>query len=830
MNFDRAWVLYLLPFVAAFVIHQWTRARSRTGLLLKAASFVAVLLALAEPDMAVNETKMAVAVLVDTSASVSEEDLKQASALASSIERERGRHIVRIVPFARETRALTAEETQKGFALKLTSGESAKATDLETAIREASASLPAGLVGRIALISDGKENRGSIARAAWQAQQLRIPVDTFPLKGRTRPNLRIEAVHFPAVAFTGERFPIDLTVSSPRRTAAAIETNAEGRLLGSSNVNLEAGENNVRIYSSLNAAGAIDVSGKLKAEGLGEVVFEQALSVRRPKVLFVSQDSPAADQHLLSVLQAARFEVDRVPDANTRRLSGYQLVLFNNHNLEAIPPGRKLELENFVKEGGGLLVIGGEQNIFIEGKKEEDPLERALPAKLAPPRSPEGTMVVLIVDKSSSMEGRKMDLARQASIGVIDNLRPVDLVGVLIFDNSFQWAVPIRKAEERAAIRRLVAGITPDGGTQIAPALSEAYRRSLPVKATFKHIVLLTDGISEEGDSIALAKEAAMERITISTVGLGQDVNRAYLEKIASFAKGRSYFLNDPSGLEQILLKDVMEHTGSTAIEKPIVPLVLKNTDILEGVDIAGAPPLKGYVKFLSRPTADTILQLDQRDPLLARWQYGLGRAAVFTSDAKPRWAADWITWKSFDRFWANLLRDLLPHSQSGEARLDYDSASGDLIAEYRLSPQTPEPNPLPPVFVFGPDGFQRPIEMQKLAGGQFRGRLAIGNRRGLFRARPVAESAAFPEVGLYRPEEELNEYGSDEQLLKQISTHTGGRFQPAPGDIFRSGGRSVPSSVRLWPGLLAAAIGLNLAELLMRKWKGMWQYFRRTA
>ncbi|MDN4634726.1 VWA domain-containing protein, partial [Sphingomonas sp. PsM26] len=89
-----------------------------------------------------------------------------------------------------------------------------------------------------------------------------------------------------------------------------------------------------------------------------------------------------------------------------------------------------------------------------------------------------------------------------------------------------------------------------------------------------RHIVLLTDGISEEGDSINVAREAAAQRVTISTVVLGQDVNRSYLEKVASFSKGKAYFLIDPSGLEQILLKDVMEHTGSTAIEKPVTPQI----------------------------------------------------------------------------------------------------------------------------------------------------------------------------------------------------------------------------------------------------------------
>jgi len=829
MTFDRAWVLLFLPLVAAFALIEWRRAASKIGLLLKSLALAAVIGALSEPQILVSETKMAVAVLVDTSASVSPDDLERASQLATEIDRARGRHWVRVIPFGRATRPLEPDEYSKGWRLKQASGDAGRATDLEAAIREASASLPAGLVGRIVLISDGKENRGSITRAAWQAQQLGLPVDTYALKGRPRPSLRIESLHMPSFAFTGERVPIELVVSSPRKSSGVVEISAEGRSLGAHPVNLDAGDNSLRVFSAISAAGAIDLSAVIRTEDQGEVRFEQALMVRRPRVLYVSQDSPGVDKDLLGVLENGKFQVDTVPDVRSAKLSEYQLIVFNNHNLEAIPPQRKADLEDYVKQGGGMLVIGGEQNVYVEGKKQEDPLERSLPAKLAPPRSPEGTMVVLIIDKSSSMEGRKMELARQAAIGVIENLRPVDFVGVLIFDNSFQWAVPVRKAEDRAAIKRLVAGITPDGGTQIAPALSEAYRKSAPVRATFKHIVLLTDGISEEGDSIQLAKEAANDRVTISTVGLGQDVNRSYLEKVAAFAKGKAYFLNDPSGLEQILLRDVMEHTGSTAIEKPLVPIVLKNTEILEGVDMASAPPLKGYVKFIAKPTAETILSMDRRDPLLARWQYGLGRAAVFTSDAKARWAADWVTWKFYDRFWANLLRDLLPHSQPGEARLDYDSVNGDLVAEYRLAPGVPEPVPMPELFVFGPDGFQKPVEMKKLAPGVLRGRVAVGNRRGLFRIRPVVESAAFPEVGIYRPEDELADYGSDQLLLKQISSQTGGNFEPRPGDIFHSGGKSVPATLRLWPGLLAAAVAANVIELVLRKWKGVLQFFQRA-
>ena len=270
------------------------------------------------------------------------------------------------------------------------------------------------------------------------------------------------------------------------------------------------------------------------------------------------------------------------------------------------------------------------------------------------------------------MEGRKIELARLSAIGVIDHLRPIDSIGVLIFDNSFQWAVPMRRAEDKVLIKRLVSGITPDGGTQIAPALTEAYRKVSVSRGTYKHIVLLTDGISEEGDSIELAKDAAEHQVTISTVGLGQDVNRSYLEKVAATSGGRSYFLNEPQGLEQILLRDVQDFSGSTAIERPLAPIVERKAEVLEGVGMERAPALKGYARFVAKPGAETILSInqDKKDPLYTRWQYGLGRAAVFASDAKSRWAESWVAWPGFDKFWINIARDLLPHSDSSEARL----------------------------------------------------------------------------------------------------------------------------------------------------------------
>ena len=823
MTFEHPLALLLLLAPIVWATWEWQRSSRRSGLLLKAGALTAIALAVAAPVIAIYESKVALVLLADTSASVSPQDLQTESALADRVDHNRGRNWLRVVPFARSTRVPTLEERPKNWQLRHTAGEAGHGTNLEAAILDGAASLPAGMVPRLLLVSDGNENAGSVARAIWQAQQLGIPVDTAPLAGRPKPGLLLNSVTLPGQVFSGERFPIEVTVESPSTVEANVDLSAEGKSLASSKVKLAKGVNHLRLQASVNSTGAVDLAGKISAQGLGEAAFEDAVTLRSPRVLLVSRDPEASEEHLVRTLQANQFAVERAPNGVPDKIDDFQLIVINNWDMESIPLPRKAALEDFVKKGGGLIWIAGEHNIYVEKKGQpEDAFERTLPAKLAPPRSPEGTCVVLIIDKSSSMEGRKIELARLASIGVVENLRPIDSVGVLIFDNSFQWAVPIRKADDRAAIKRLISGITPDGGTQIAPALTEAYQRILPQQAIFKHIVLLTDGISEEGDSMTLAREAVANHVTISTVGLGQDVNRAFLEKVASNAEGKSYFLNDPSGLEQILLRDVEEHTGNTAVEKNFQAKVLKQAEILDGVGMETAPALRGFVRFQTRPTADVILQADREDPLFIRWQYGLGRSAIFASDAKNRWAVNWVTWPGFDRLWANIFRDLLPHAPQSETTADLDRASNELVVDYRLSRAIDEPSTIPDVYAFGPNGFRASVKVMKVAAGHYRGRLPIGAHQGLFRVRPAAESRAFPEVGFYRPEDEMQEYGANEALLRQIAAGTGGRFNPDAKSVFNAGSHSIRTYMNLWPGLLALAVALNLAELILRKWKGV--------
>ena len=281
---------------------------------------------------------MAVAVLVDTSSSVSPQDLARASEFASALDKARGRHWVRVLPFARSVRDLAASE-QRGLHLEPTAGEAGRATDLESSIEEAISSLPSDLVPRIVLVSDGKENAGSITRAAWQAQRLGIPIDTVALKGRPQPTLRLESVTVPTVAFTGEQFPVDLSIASPSAVSGSVQISAEGKVLGSNPVKLEKGDNQVRVHASLTAAGALSLSGVIQANGLGEIRFDRAVTLRRPKVLYHFPGSRGHRAHLLQTLAAAQFDVDRTADPVHGTLADYQLVVLNNLD-HGIPAGR----------------------------------------------------------------------------------------------------------------------------------------------------------------------------------------------------------------------------------------------------------------------------------------------------------------------------------------------------------------------------------------------------------------------------------------------------------------------------------------------------------
>ena len=267
MIFERAWVLPSCCCRSAWMFFEWRGTRRVTALVLKTLSFLAIVLALAEPTLTVPQTKMAVAVLVDTSSSVSP---------AGPGSRFRVRRLLSTKRAA--ATGFASYRLPDPFAIWLLLNKAACICSPPLAKRDAppiwnpastkpSARSRPAWCPRLVLVSDGKENAGSITRAAWQAQRLGIPIDTVPMQGRPQPTLRLESVTVPTVAFTGEQFPLDLSIASPTAVSGSVQISAEGKVLGSNPLKLEKGDNQVRVHASLTAAGALSLTGLIQTNG-----------------------------------------------------------------------------------------------------------------------------------------------------------------------------------------------------------------------------------------------------------------------------------------------------------------------------------------------------------------------------------------------------------------------------------------------------------------------------------------------------------------------------------------------------------------------------------
>ena len=176
-----------------------------------------------------------------------------------------------------------------------------------------------------------------------------------------------------------------------------------------------------------------------------------------------------------------------------------------------------------------------------------------------------------------------------------------------------------------------VSTIEAGGGTNMYPAMEEAFEALSKTVAKLKHVIILTDGISAPGDFEGISQQMAQAKMTVSTVGIGEGYDQQLLEEIARIGNGRSYFTDDPSSVPQIFAKETVSASKSAINEQPFTPQVVRTTKALAGLDVDAAPLLLGYVVTRLKPTSEPILASENGDPLLTWWRYGLGMSVAFT-------------------------------------------------------------------------------------------------------------------------------------------------------------------------------------------------------
>jgi hypothetical protein len=226
---EHPWMLFLLIAPLTWII---LNSRSRRGpSLVKALCLCTLILAACNPGLVGRSSRMAITLLADTSASISDQDLKRESDLIRGMLNAGRDHIIRVIPFARSTGRAEKIERTESWKLVHTPGPAGLGTDMERAVHDGIATLLTGFGPRTVILSDGGENLGNLLLGARYAKALAIPIDTIPLVDRRHPGLRLEMAAMPSVAFNAGRFPIDFVVTSPRATPAEIVISSQGKQL-----------------------------------------------------------------------------------------------------------------------------------------------------------------------------------------------------------------------------------------------------------------------------------------------------------------------------------------------------------------------------------------------------------------------------------------------------------------------------------------------------------------------------------------------------------------------------------------------------------------------
>jgi Ca-activated chloride channel family protein len=347
-------------------------------------------------------------------------------------------------------------------------------------------------------------------------------------------------------------------------------------------------------------------------------------------------------------------------------LSSYDLVILDNVPAFRLTHAKMENIETYVRDlGGGLLVVGGSQS-YGAGGYFRTPLERILPVEMRPPARLDFPHVALlfVLDKSGSMGagpegGTKLDLAKAAAVAAADIMNPTDQIGILAFDSAWHWTLPFRPVGKGEWINDKLAALQSDGGTDMYKAMLEARRAILGKEAAIKHVIVLSDGLTDKEDYQSLVQQLARAGVTVSTVSVGDDADVKLMAEIAREGKGRGYAAIDPQTIPQIFTTETLLISRDLLIEKTFAPLVAAPAGPLRGIAQGSLPRLRGYVLTYPKQRSELLMKAGE-DPLLVSWRHGLGRVMAFTSDLSGRWGKEWVAWQGLPQWAGQLARDTM--------------------------------------------------------------------------------------------------------------------------------------------------------------------------
>jgi len=586
-----------------------------------------------------------------------------------------------LIVFGEETSVELALQPEAAVA-KIDSTVSGRGTDITHALEVALAQFPAVGKKRVVLLTDGNETQGNAQEVALVAQSLGVEVWSVPLGANQRPSdVQLDRIIVSPRVNVGESLDIRVVVSSQQATPAHLLLFRDQALIGEREIGLHPGKNAQVFADTLEDPGlhryeaVVNVIGDPLTENNRHIAFTDVVGKAKILLVYGEEGPPAELAQALSV-QGLAPELRRwteLPHALSELLQ-YDSVILDNAPGLGVSLAKMEAIEKYVRDGGGGLIMLGGDRSFGPGGYYRTPVERALPVNMDVPAKMTipSLALMLVIDKSDSMGGyigdasrgsrptqgtTKLELAKMASFSAITLLNPFDQVGLVAFNTDTEWVIPLTEAGDRERIGAKLSSLNHSGGTDVFKGLMEGFQALSQVKAIKKHLILLSDGLTPKADFEGLVRQMAQQRITVSTVALGEDADKWLMSQVADWGQGRYYFANDSESVPRIFTSETILVARTLVEEHAFSPSVRHAHEVLRGLESDALPPLRGYVLAYPKPAAEVLLVSDKADPVLAVWRYGLGRTAAFTSDLRGRWGKAWVEWDDYGKFATQLVR-----------------------------------------------------------------------------------------------------------------------------------------------------------------------------
>ncbi len=834
-------VALVLLFAIPLVIYLgWPRNRFRrnrdiASLILRVIIIGLVVFALAGTQIIRSANRLAVVFLLDVSDSMGTENQEAAEAyIQQALDEMRPDDLAAVVVFG--TDAQVARSMSSAHELGPLRADPSKGnSNLAAAIRLGLALFPDDVARRIVILSDGQETLGSAEDTAQLASAVGAEISYVPFERTARPDVIVEDIAMPTVIDEDQQFYLNVSIYSDLDTEAMVRIQAEGLLLSEIPVELKAGDNQFSWPFNSGPSGFRDwmVSVEPSTDGFAQNNQLGAFSrVEGASKILVVGD-PSETEALIEALLLEEVEIEtRTPQtipSSLTELAAYDSVVLANVPATELSRRRMEVLESYVADlGGGLVVIGGPQ-AYGPGGYYQTPLEDALPVEMQirdQERIPQLT-IAYVIDRSGSMGAigqsgfANIDLAKEAIIRSIDFLQPTDRAGVASFDTQAYWVANIQDVENKIELQRLVASMRPSGGTSIMAGMELVRAAIIQEESQLKHIILLTDGGAPPQGLVDLSRELnTNHNVTTSVISIGE-FEASFLQRMAEEGQGNYHNVPDGESIPTIFTMETVLATRTYIQEEPFTPDLTAVHPIMQRIN--ALPALQGYVSTTPRAAAQVILRGPEpyRDPVLAAWQYGLGRSVAFTSDATGRWGQDWIQWADFPTFWSQAVRWTMTEGASSnlETRVLMKGENARVIVDARTNDGDFLDGLDLEATVISPTAEVKRVQLQQVAPGQYEAVFAP-NAEGAYMLN-VSTGTDFSQltgwVMSYSPEYEA--YDVDDRLLQTVADLTAGQnLSNEPGLVFEHNLTARNASVPLWPWLLLAAIILLPFDVGVRR------------